>query len=68
MFAVSESFGSTRTWRYIGPPIAGIVLPLLGTALGIASFGPGLSRGFRIAALIVAAFSIAGVLMPTLAE
>jgi len=69
MFAMCESFGGDRDWRYIGPSIAGILLPLMGMALGVVSFGPGLSRDFRRVALIVAALCVLGMLLaPALAE
>lgn len=69
MFAICESFGGDRDWRYIGPSIAGILLPLMGMALGVVSFGPGLSRDFRRLALIIAAVSVLGILLaPALAD
>jgi hypothetical protein len=41
----------------------------LGAALGLASFGPRLSRSFRIVARVVAVLSVLGMLlMPALAE
>ena len=69
MFAIGEGIGDPVVWRYAGPSIAGVLLPLTAIALGLASFGPGLSRGFRIAALTLAAVSFfGGMLSPTLAE
>jgi len=60
MFAISEGFGGGVVWRYAGPSIAGILIPLTGISLGLVSLGPGLSRGFRIAALTLAAISAVG--------
>jgi len=69
MFAITEGIGNPVVWRYAGPSIAGVLLPLTGIALGLASLGPGLSRGFRIAALTVAALTFfGGMLSPALAE
>src|SRR5690349_22786593 len=69
MFAICESFGGDRDWRYTGPSIAGILLPLLGIVLAAVSCGPGLSRSFRRVGLIVAALSVLGMLLaPALAE
>jgi hypothetical protein len=63
-----ESFGGDVDWRYIGPSIAGILLPLLGIVLAAVSCGPGLSRSFRRVGLIVAALSVLGMLLaPALA-
>jgi hypothetical protein len=69
MIAIGEGFKGGVVWRYAAPSIAGILLPLTGTALGLVSLGPGLSRGFRIVALTLAAITIAGgMLSPALAE
>jgi len=60
IFVMGEGFAGTVVWRYAGPSIAGALLPLTGTGLGLVSLGPGLSRGFRILALILAAASVLG--------
>lgn len=69
IFATGEGIGDPVVWRYAGPSIAGVLLPLMGIAFGLASLGPGLSRGFRITALTVAALTFfGGILSPALAE
>jgi hypothetical protein len=69
MFAISEGIWDHVVWRYAGPSIAGMLLPLTGITLGLVGFGPGLSRGFRFAALTLAAvLVVGGMLSPTLAE
>jgi hypothetical protein len=70
MFAISEGIAGGRIWRYAGPSIAGHLIPLTGTAFGLVSLGPGLSPGFRIAALTLVAVSVVGgiLLSPALAE
>jgi len=68
-FAIREGIGDRVVWRYAGPSIARVLLPLTGIALGLASLGPGLSRGFRIAGLGLAAISVlGGMLSPALVE
>jgi hypothetical protein len=47
-----------REWRYLGTPVANVLLRVLGLALGVSCvFGKGLSPRFRTTALIVAEFS-----------
>jgi len=69
LFSIICSFD--RIWRYIGYPVAGGFLPLLGAALALACLlSKNLNRKFLAAALIVAAFSILGgvALVPALTE
>ena len=64
-------FSGGSDWRYWGTPVARILLPLLGVALGLSCFfGTGLPRGFRILAFTVAGLSaLCGwMLAPALAE
>jgi len=63
--------GGGRQWRYWGGPVALVLLPLLGVALGLSCiFAKGLPRGFRITALVVAALATfcGWMLAPALAE
>lgn len=60
-----------RQWRYWGGPIARVLLPSLGVALGLTCmFGKGLPRDFRITASAVAGLSTfcGWMLQPALAE
>ena len=67
---LSGGFSGGREWHYWGTPIASVLLPLLGVALGLSCLcGTGLSRSFRILALTVAVLSLFGSMLgPALAE
>jgi len=59
MALLAGGFSGGREWRYWGTPIASVLLPLLGLSLGLSCLcGTGLSRGFRILALIIAVLSV----------
>lgn len=52
-------FTHNEVWHYAGASIGGLLLPLLGVALGlICFFGKGLDKSFRKLALLVAVLSV----------
>jgi len=64
-------FTHNPAWHYASPLVCGVLLPVLGLALGVVCyFGKGLDKDFKKLAVIVAILSVllAPPLMPGLAE